>query len=244
MYVNAFYNTGRTKAPTNNNAQSTSTKGETINTTINTFISQSNDKNNGFEAFFGRRLKKQGRSFTLGLNYANSNNKAFDTNKGETVFYKTNGGTTKDTLDQQGHTTGDNTQLNLTASWIEPITTKLNVVLLYNYTNGLGHNNKATNRYNPTTMQYDIPDTVYSNIVRNHHRTHMPNLLFNYNTEKSMDQLARACNGWNRKTNQRPTKATWPNVLPTFFLPPILATGSAKPAILILTIADEASNPP
>lgn len=184
LYVNAFLNTSAATSATGNDAISTNTKGETINTATNLFTGQSDDNNTGIEVFFGRRLNKQGRGFTLNMNYNYNNREAFDTNKGYTVFYKPDGSSREDTLDQRSNTTGYNNLLNLSASWSEPLAKTLSMVLRYSYTSGDGHSDKITNRFNPLTGQYDEVDTVFSNAFRNRHLAHSPNLSLAWNTEK------------------------------------------------------------
>lgn len=184
VYVNAYVNTGVTTTSTSNDAVSSSTKGDIINTAVNTFNGHSDDKNGGIEFFFGHRLKKRGRSFTLSMNYNNTNRKSLDANKGNTVFYKSDSSSTEDLLDQRSNTIGRNNALSLSASWTEPLSSKLNVMFLYNYTNGSGHNDKITNRFNPLTGQFDIPDTLYSNAFRNRNLAHTPYISLSYYHEK------------------------------------------------------------
>jgi len=184
IYVNASLNTATTGSSTGNDAISTSSKGVTINTATNIFTGQSDDESSSLEVFFGHRLRKQGRSFSLSMNYNNSNRRAFDVNKGNTVFYKTDGSSTEDTLDQQSNTTGNNNTLSLSASWIEPLAQKLSMIFQYSYTSTTGHNDKLTNRFNPLTGRYDEVDTLYSNAFRNRNLTHTPFFSFNYNADK------------------------------------------------------------
>jgi hypothetical protein len=184
VHINAFLSATHSTSATNNGATSTSTKGDPINTAANLFTGNSKDNNNGLEVFFGRRLNKQGRGFTLNMNYNATNRKAFDTNKGNTVFFKPDGSSTEDSLDQQSNTKGYNNLLNLSASWTEPLSKPLIMIFRYSYANGMGNTDKITNQYNPLTGQHDLFDSTFSNTLQNRHLTHSPNLSVMYNTEK------------------------------------------------------------
>lgn len=181
LYVNTSYNLTNGDALTSNKAVSTSIEKIPINASNNTFTSRSKDDNAGLEIFFGHRLHKLGRSFTLNMNYNYNNRDAFETNKAENIYYSPNGSSTSDSLDQRSTSTGNNDALNLAASWTEPLTEKLNTVFRYNYSSTNGTSDKLTNRYNPVTGEYDIRDTIYSNAFRNNSIAHSPNLAISYN---------------------------------------------------------------
>lgn len=184
VYVNAFLNSSLSTSATGNNAASTSTKGDPINNATNLFTGNSKDNNTGIEVFFGRRMNEQGRGFTLNMNYNTTNRKTFDTNKGNTIFFKPDGSNTEDSLDQRSNTTGNNNLIALSASWTEPISRPLSMIFRYSYTNGKGNTDKITNQYNPLTGQYDLFDSTFSNAFRNRHLAHAPNLSVMYNREK------------------------------------------------------------
>lgn len=184
MHVNASLNTSLSTSATSNNAASTSSKGTLINTANNLFTGNSNDRNSAIEVFLGRRMNKPGRGFTLNMTYNNNNRQTFNTNKGNTVFFKPDGNNTTDDLDQQSNTTGNNNQLNLSVSWTEPILKPLNMIFRYSYSSGNGHTDKVTNEYNPLTGQYDLLDSAFSNAFRNRTQTHSPNLGVSYQSEK------------------------------------------------------------
>ncbi|NII24749.1 TonB-dependent receptor [Pseudoflavitalea sp. X16] len=184
IYVNTFFNTSANKSTTANDALSTSIKGDPINAATNTFTGRSDDKNTGLEVFFGHRLNKQGRGFTLSMNYNYNDRLALDKNDGRTVFYKTDGSSTADTLDQQSNTTASNNMLSLSTSWTEPLAKQLSLIFQYNYSSGNGHSDKITNRFNPLTGQYDERDTLFSNAFRNRNLSHTPNISFSYNQNK------------------------------------------------------------
>lgn len=184
IYVNTFFNASANKSTTVNDALSTSIKGDPINAAANTFTGRSDDKNTGLEVFLGHRLNKQGRGFTLSMNYNYNDRLALDKNDGRTVFYKTDGSSTADTLDQQSNTTASNNMLSLSTSWTEPLAKQLSLIFQYNYSSGNGHSDKITNRFNPLTGQYDERDSLFSNAFRNHNLSHTPNISFSYNQDK------------------------------------------------------------
>jgi hypothetical protein len=200
LYINTSFNATKANAITTNDAASKSLSQSLINASKNTFTGNTNDQATGIEVFFGHRLNKQGRSFTLNMNYNYNNRSSTDSNIGESVFYKTDGGQTFDSLRQRSNTAGSNNTLNLSASWTEPIVPKFNMVVRYNYNTIKGGTDKVTRKFNPLTGIYDLLDTAFTNSFRNNMLSHTPNLSFSYNNAK-LNALIGAGVQWLQQDN-------------------------------------------
>ena len=183
LNVNAAYTAVTGTAVIANNAVSSNARGETINVANNLFTSQPDDKNTDLEVFFGRQLKKMGRAFSLSVNYNDRNRRSFDTNAGNTIFYRPDGSSTEDKVDQQSNTKEESKLLNLLATFTEPLSQTISIVLSYNYSSGNGLTDKITDRFNPLTAQYE-KDTLFSNSLSNRHLAHAPNWSINYSSSK------------------------------------------------------------
>lgn len=184
LNLKVIYKAAKENSATSNEAASTTLGGETINTADNGFTSQSSAKNTDMELFVGRRLKKRGRAFSLNLNYNDGNRSAFNTNKGNIVFYKPGGGNQEEALDQKSKVADDNKRAGLSATFTEPLSKAISMVFRYGYLYTSGRADKRTHRLNPLTGRYDELDTLFSNAFRNRQWTHTPDWSVNYNTNK------------------------------------------------------------
>jgi hypothetical protein len=180
LFLNGSFNANKGKSMVTNDAASKSLAGELINATNSRFTTDAEDKDTRLELFFGKRLNKRGRNFTLNMSYNYGDRSSVDKNKGETIFYKTDGSEATDSLDQLSHTAGFNNNIVLSASWTEPLAEKLNLIARYSYTSSEGGSDKLTNRFNAATGRYDLIDTVFTNGFRNTQQSSLPNLAFNY----------------------------------------------------------------
>jgi hypothetical protein len=200
LYVNTSFNATGARSITTNDAESKSLEQLLINASRNTFTGNSNDQTGSLEVFFGHRLNKRGRSFTLNMNYNHNDRSSTDSNTGESVFYKADGGQTYDSLRQRSYTDGSNNSLNLSATWTEPIVPKFNMVMRYNYNKAQGGSDKLTNKYNPLTGAYDLVDTTFTNSFRNSTLSHTPNLSFSY-ADAKLNALIGAGVQWLQQDN-------------------------------------------
>jgi len=207
LYVNTSFNAGRNQSVTVNDAASTTVSQSLINASKNTYTGNANNQTLGLEVFFGRRLNRQGRSFTLNMNSNYNDQSSTDSNTGESVFYKTNGSQSYDSLRQRSHTDGFNNLLNLSASWTEPIVPKFNMVVRYGYSQAKGGSDKLTRAFNPLTGAYDLVDTAFTNSFRNSTFSHTPNLSFNY-TNAKLNALVGAGVQWLEQDNVSATEKT------------------------------------
>ncbi len=181
FYMNAWYNRMDAKALTGNDAFSTTLKGDTLNTSANTLNNKTGADGFGSEIFLGRRLRKEGRGITMNLTYNNNDQHGRESNIGRSRYYKTDGSQSKDSLDQLSRTSNTDRAFGLSISYSEPIVKDLSVLLRYNYRTNSGHSNKITNRFNPATGGYDLPDTIFTNSFRNSTEIHNPDITLLYN---------------------------------------------------------------
>lgn len=219
LYVNGSFNISSTTSITSNDAKSTSIEGIQLNAATNDF--RTNSKNNSLtlEAFYGRRLNLQGRRVTLNLSYGLNSRNTTDNNYGLTTFYKTNGDSTFDALDQQSHGDGRDQQFALSTTWTEPIAPKFEIGFTYRFNTSKSASNKSTRNYNILTGQYDLFDSAFSNDLKSRVLTHSPQLRFGYFTDRFNVGIGSAIQ-WLEQTNSSPvttfnTQQRYSNVFPS-----------------------------
>lgn len=218
VYVNIALNTAKAKAITGNNAVSTTTAGTRINSAANRYTTNTSDHNLSFDAFLGRRLNSQGRSVTLSVNYNKGVRSLFDTNKGLSTFYADNGLVTEDTIDQQTPGSGKNSQMAIAATWTEPITKHIDLLLGYNLAENNSTSDRSTFRLNPANGQYDLPDSIYTNHIESHFQTHTPSIRIGFRSEQ-WTSFVGANVQWLEQSNvsessKRPLWQRFRNILP------------------------------
>jgi hypothetical protein len=184
VHINTNLNTNAGDNVNYNNAVSTKISGEKINTSENTYATKGDGKNISTEFFFSRRFRKQGRGFTVGLNYSDNDQKSVSDNTGQNDFYKNGMVDSIDVVNQRSDQKNDSKVVSVTASWSEPLTTHLNAIIRYNYTRNLNYSDKITNRFNPVTEKYDLEDTAFTNAFRNINETHTPDISLSFNKNK------------------------------------------------------------
>jgi hypothetical protein len=184
LHVNAYVNTNSGDAVTNNKAVSTGLSGQMINTSNNQYNSVSDGENLTGELFFSRRFRKQGRGFTVGVNYNYMDNKSVNVNEAENVFYKNGLVDNRDSINQQSLVTGSGDNISVTATWAEPIIKNWTVLARYTYTHNLSRNDKITNNFNKATGKYDMEAPAFTNRFRNLNEAHNLDLSLMYNKEK------------------------------------------------------------
>lgn len=184
MYLNTFYNRSDGAFAMHNNAASLSMKGATINTSENSFTGTNNSNNLGTEFFIGRRFRKEGRalSFTLAYNY--SDQSSHDNNIGGNVYFKPDGTSTADTINQESRSNNTNHVLGLSLSYAEPLMKSLVLLMRYNYRANISDAAKTTHRFNPLTGKYDQEDSLFTNDFRNNSIAHNPDISLAFTREK------------------------------------------------------------
>jgi hypothetical protein len=184
MNINSNVNTNTSDVVNYKNGVSTQTNGMKINTSENNYTTDGNGKNISTEFFFSRRFRKQGRGFTVGLNYNYTDQSSVSDNVGQNDFYKNGVVDSIDLVNQRSDQKNNGKVISVTTSWSEPLTRHLNAIVRYNYTRNLNYSDKITNRFNAITEKYDLEDTAFTNAFRNINETHTPDISLSFNKNK------------------------------------------------------------
>jgi hypothetical protein len=184
IHINTNLNTNQSDVVNNKQAISTGLNDVIINTSENTYTTKGNGKNISTEFFFSRRFRKQGRGFTIGLNYNHTDQSSVNDNLGQNDFYKNGTPDSTDLVNQRSNTKTNGKVVSFTASYSEPVTRYINAIFRYNYTRNLNYSDKITNRYNAVTDKYDLEDTAFTNAFRNINVTHTPDVSLSFNKYK------------------------------------------------------------
>jgi hypothetical protein len=187
LHVNASFNSNGAHGAMHNEAYSEGKAGEPINTSENTYTNRSRGSQISAEAFFGKRFRKKGRSFTLGINYNNNDQSSNNTNIGENVFFKVGSVYSRDSVNQLSNQQQTGNTITLSVTYIEPVIKNLSIHLRYNYNKSINKSDKITHRFNPLTNAYDIEDTLFTNAFKNTLSAHQPgvNLMYEKNKFRS-----------------------------------------------------------
>lgn len=181
FYLNASFNKTKGMTGTGNDAFSSSMKGDLINASKNTLSGSSDIDGFATEIFIGRRLKKEGRGISMNLNFSTNDQSALDYNIGKNIYYKTDGTNTIDTIDQESRSGNTSKAFSFSFSYSEPLIKNLTMLLRYNYVRNIGKSDKTTNRLNPVSGEYDLPDTLFTNAFRNNSTMHNPDISLVFN---------------------------------------------------------------
>jgi hypothetical protein len=184
MHINTNFNTNQSDVVNDKDAISTGLNDVIINTSENSYTTKGNGKNISTEFFFSRRFRKQGRGFTIGLNYNHTDQSSVNDNVGQNDFYKNGSIDSTDLVNQRSNTKSNGKVVSFTASYSEPVTRHINAIFRYNYTRNLNYSDKITNRYNAVTDKYDLEDTAFTNAFRNINVTHTPDVSLSFNKNK------------------------------------------------------------
>lgn len=184
MHINSTLSTNQNDVVNNKQAISTGFNDRIINTSGNSYTTKGNGKNISTEFFFSRRFRKQGRGFTIGLNYNHTDQASVNDNIGQNDFYKNGMPDSTDLVNQRSNTKTNGKVVSFTASYSEPLTRHINAIFRYNYTRNLNYSDKITNRYNAVTDKYDLEDTAFTNAFRNINVTHTPDVSLSFNKNK------------------------------------------------------------
>lgn len=184
LHINSNVSTNNSDNVNIKKAISLTTTGSKINTSENSFTTNGDGKNISTEFFFSRRFKKQGRGFTIGLNYNYTDQSSVSDNSGQNDFYRNGLVDSIDVVNQRSNQKNNNKVVSVTASWAEPLTKYLSAIIRYNYTRNLNYSDKITNRYNAITDKYDLEDTAFTNAFRNINETQTPDISLSFNKDK------------------------------------------------------------
>ena len=178
--LNTFYTRTDNSSTNNNDAESTAPSGKMLNTSKNMLNNNSGDDGLGAELFMGRRLRKEGRSVSLNLNYSYNDQLSRERNNGENVFYKTDGSESKEVINQRRTGANKDNTFAASVSYSEPLMKDMMMLLRYSYRATNSTSGRLTYRFNPATGEHDIVDSAYTNSFRNRTSIHHPDVSFMY----------------------------------------------------------------
>lgn len=184
FHLNSSFGLNRMNNRVENNALSEGLSGNKINSSRNIFTSLSDGNNLNASLFFGRRFKKAGRGFTMGLNYGSSDQQTVDDNIGENIFYKTDSANIIDPVNQRATGNNGGKNISFSATYSEPLFKNTILLLQYVYQKNSNTSERITNRFNSVTGKYDQIDSAYSNSFKNTVEASIPAISIGYNKEK------------------------------------------------------------
>ncbi|MET0244922.1 MAG: TonB-dependent receptor [Flavitalea sp.] len=179
--VGANMNNGRSLNA--NNSYSEDLKFTRINSSINNYLTTSDNLALNGNMFFGRRFRKKGRGITMNLSAGTDRSEGVNDNIGLNT-YNIDGSMVTDSLDQRSNDDAKGRNININATYSEPISKDLNLILRIGYSSSVNNNARITNNLNGATGKYDIEDSLLSNSFRNKNNSVNPGLTFNYRSKK------------------------------------------------------------
>jgi hypothetical protein len=167
LNINSYLSTYSSQGLTLNKAYSIGLADQLINTSENNYASNADSKYIASELFFSHRFIKSGRGVTLGLNYNYNDFSSTNDNIGQNDYYKNGSVDSTELVNQRSFGKYPGRVLSLKASYAEPLSKHITVILIYNYDKNTRFSEKYSNRYDSTTGKYDIEDSAYTNVFRN-----------------------------------------------------------------------------
>ncbi|MEJ6981765.1 TonB-dependent receptor [Pedobacter sp. P351] len=161
---------------------------ENINQNNSNRITSNDGKNKSLNAtiFYNRKLKKKGRTFSISLGQALSQNDDEGFLYSKINYYDDLGTFTRDTVVDQFKTNNSvSSRFNSNITFTEPLSATLSVVLNY----GLNLNNSSSDRksFNKGSLNsYDILDDVFSNNFDYNQTSNQGGAIFNYKKDKTV----------------------------------------------------------
>ncbi len=173
----SFYNNNRTEI---GNFSTVNAEGDTINHGDSEYFSKGTGKNIGGTLEASRRLGTTGRvlSFSIGGGMNDSENNGENLSS---TFY--NGSRSDDIIDQRVKNTNSGNNLNLYASYVEPLGKNNFLQLAYNYRYNRSESDRDT-RKKDTNGEYTVLDTAYSKRLENNFYNQNIELNFRASREK------------------------------------------------------------
>jgi hypothetical protein len=184
MFINVSFDGGKSRQISTNEAISKGGSGALINSSQNTFTSNNSGWRGAGEFFVGRRFNKRGRGLTFNLNFNYGDQPVREENKGENIFYKQDTIDNREIIDQRGQTANVNDNFNAGISYSEPVLENFTLHLRHSYQRSRNESDKQTNRFNPSTGEYDIKDTLFSNAFQNIIESHNPSMQLSFQRNK------------------------------------------------------------
>jgi hypothetical protein len=208
--TNTFTNKALSKAPGNGSSLNDS---KAINSSDNDGYNFNNN------ILYRLRFKKRGRSLSLNFSQGLSNSSSVSNNLSFTRYYF-NGNALSDTLNQVSHTDRDSKNLGGNVSYTEPMGTKGQLEVSYNYNYTINTSDQQTMRFNKTTNLYDIAEPALTNAFENTNYSHRGGLNYRRQVNKELNYTLglavqnATLNSFNKTTNYTISQ-TFNNFFPT-----------------------------
>lgn len=146
-------------------------KGTYLNDVNQKVSSQNTGYNFNNSILFRHRFAKRGRTISFNFTQALNNSETNSDNISYNTYFG-GAGAFKDTIDQKGLTSRDGKTFGANISYTEPIGTKGQLEINYNYNDNETTSNQETNRYNKATGKYDINVSTLTNNFENSNTSH------------------------------------------------------------------------
>lgn len=118
-------------------------------------------------AFWVKKFKKIGRTFSINLGSGYNKNLQESFNKAENLFVKPSGDRFSDSIDQKNSVSSRTHSFSLSVAFTEPIVIGYYLELMYGYSQNNNSSSKITYNYNVDQKRYDIRDDSLSNAFIN-----------------------------------------------------------------------------
>jgi hypothetical protein len=126
----------------------------------------------------GKKFKKTGRAASINFSlYENKSNQE-NFNRSHNLFFQSNGEILADTINQRSDIGTDNSSIQLSATYTEPVFKDRFIDLLYIYSGNYMQSDKLTYDYNAAGKIYDKLNDSLSNSFRNNYAFHLASLSF------------------------------------------------------------------
>ncbi len=168
-----------------------------INTSSRLLSNNGKDQNFNATAFYTKQLKKKGRTFSLNVNQIINNNDIEGFLNSKNDFFEPDGTLkSSELVDQFKISNTFNSSSSAKATYTEPISAKLSLVL--NYAVGLNSSDAERKSFNASTPgQYDVLDEKFSNHFEVDQFSNQGGASFNYRAKKSTLQWGTQVNNVN-----------------------------------------------
>ncbi|RZK40863.1 MAG: TonB-dependent receptor [Pedobacter sp.] len=156
-----------------------------INTSSRLLTSTGTEKSFNATAFYTKRLRKKGRTFSLNINQGVDDNDLEGFLNSQNNFYAPDGSLTgSELIDQFKISKTKSLSSSARATYTEPLSEKLSLVL--NYAIGLSSSNAERKSFNSSGVRYDLLDTLFSNHFEVDQLSNQAGAIFNYREKKNV----------------------------------------------------------
>lgn len=155
-----------------------------LNMSVNNNESNANGYNFNNELLYRHKFNKKGR--TVSINLASGLTSRYRDNYLGSIsdYYTQTKSQSNDSIKQQGKTLSDGFNLSSNIVYTEPLGSKSQLQLNYNLSSSQNNNDKKTYNYSFIEQQYNLFDTLLSNIYNNGYITHRAGIGYLYQSEK------------------------------------------------------------